>query len=267
MKPDNFLNKILESKKVQVQKAKSLVPQKELQKLVDGPMPTRRGFFAALSKPGPKGANIIAEIKRASPSKGLIRPDLNPADIAVQYSQGGAAALSVLTETQFFLAQENDLALARQAVNLPVLRKDFIVDEYQIWETTALGADAFLLIVAAISDEFLRQSLDLGRRLKIDALVEVHDSQEMERALAAGAGLVGINNRNLKTFETDLAVTEKLALLLPQGVTAVCESGIRGIDDIRRIQQAGVFNFLVGESLMRAQNPGAALGELLGDAP
>ncbi|MDI6796739.1 MAG: indole-3-glycerol phosphate synthase TrpC, partial [Desulfatibacillaceae bacterium] len=167
----------------------------------------------------------------------------------------------------FFLAQENDIALARQAVSLPVLRKDFIVDEYQIWETAVLGADAFLLIAAAISDEFLRQALDLGRKLKLDALVEVHDSQELERALAAGARLVGINNRNLKTFETDLAVTEKLALLIPPGVTVICESGIRDFKDILRIKQAGVFNFLVGESLMRAKNPGAALGRLLGEAP
>ncbi len=263
MNTPDFLQKILAEKFCEVEAARARVSEEELwdAALVAGP---RRNFVSALSPPGSDRVSVIAEIKRASPSKGPIRPDLSAAALAASYEEGGAAALSVLTESRFFGALPDDLSSARQGAALPVLRKDFIVTTYQVFETLVLGADAMLLIVAAVSDDFLAEALSICHEHRLPALVEVHSGEELARALAAGARIVGINNRNLKTFVTDIGTTVALAKLLPPGVIAVSESGIRSRDDVLRIRDAGVSNFLIGESLVRSEDPVALLAELTG---
>jgi indole-3-glycerol phosphate synthase len=207
--------------------------------------------------------NVIAEHKRRSPSRGAIREDLQPADVAQAYEAAGAAALSVLTDEPFFGGRLEHLVAARAATSLPVLRKDFVVDPWQVWEARAAGADAVLLIVAALDDDDLRRLLGEAARAGLEALVEVHDRPELDRALAAGAHVVGVNNRNLKTMEVSLQTALSLASALPEGVVAVAESGIRSGEDVRRLRGAGFNAFLVGESLMGAPDPGSALRSLL----
>lgn len=216
------------------------------------------------TRPPSSPVRLIAEIKRVSPSKGPLRPDLNPAALAQAYARGGAAALSVLTDAPFFGGSLEDLAAARKAVSLPVLRKDFIVSEYQIYEARAAGADAVLLIVRAVSPAFLRDALALCEALKLAALTEVHDETELETALACGARIVGVNNRNLQTFETNLETSIRLRSQIPKDRIMVAESGIRDRCDVQRLQAAGIFNFLIGESLVRAPDPEAAVRGLLG---
>ncbi|HXG51065.1 MAG TPA: indole-3-glycerol phosphate synthase TrpC [candidate division Zixibacteria bacterium] len=210
-----------------------------------------------------KGRRIIAEVKRASPSKGVIRADFDPAAIAAQYARHGASAISVLTEERFFQGSLASLEQVRRGVEVPVLRKDFIVDPYQLVEARSFGADAVLLIAAILEEGALRELREQARELALAALVEVHDERELESALKAGAELVGINNRDLRTFEVSLSTTERLAPLVPSGVTAVCESGIDSLEQIRRVEALGIRCFLVGESLMRASSPGEKLKELL----
>jgi indole-3-glycerol phosphate synthase len=223
--------------------------------------PAVRHFAEALFRPG--RIALIAEHKRRSPSRGAIREDLAPADVARRYEAGGAAALSVLTDEPFFGGRLSHLAEARAATRLPVLRKDFTLDPWQIREARAAGADAVLLIVAALADSQLVLLLDEARALGMGALVEVHDGGELERALAAGAGLVGVNNRDLKTLEVSLATSLALAERIPDQVTAVAESGIRTGADLRRLRDAGFDACLVGEQLMSAPDPGEALRLLL----
>ena len=220
-----------------------------------------RSFAAAASRPGQ--VNVIAEFKRRSPSRGVIREDLSPVKAAQAYEVAGAAALSVLTEEQFFGGSLEDLKEARGATLLPTLRKDFIVDPYQVWETWHAGADALLLIVAALEDRALRELLDTAREVALPALVEVHDQDELERALRAGARLIGVNSRNLRTMEVNLQTALDLAPLVPDDVVAVAESGIRGAGDLRRLREAGYDAFLVGEHLMQEADPRAALEELI----
>ncbi|MGB5984501.1 MAG: indole-3-glycerol phosphate synthase TrpC, partial [Desulfobacterales bacterium] len=212
------------------------------------------------------GLHIIAEIKRASPSKGVIRPDLDPAAQARAYAAGGAAALSVLTDAKFFSGSAADLIAARKAVDLPVLRKDFTVSAYQIYESAALGADAILLIVRILTPDQLGHYLTICGELGLDALVEAHTAQEIDIALAAGAQVIGINNRDLTTFKTDLGLTIELAGRLPAHCTPMAESGIKTPADIQRLHSAGIRNFLIGESLVRADDPAGHLGALLGRA-
>ncbi|MEJ5364633.1 MAG: indole-3-glycerol phosphate synthase TrpC [Desulfosoma sp.] len=207
---------------------------------------------------------LIAEIKRASPSKGPLRPDLDPADLAHAYARGGAAALSVLTDGPFFGGSLEDLAVARSAVSLPVLRKDFIVSDYQIYEARAAGADAVLLIVRAVSPAFLRDALALCEALGLGALTEVHNEAEVETALACGAQILGVNNRNLETFETNVHTSIRLRSQIPEDRIMVAESGIRDRSDIERLRAVGILNFLVGESLVRAADPEAAVRDFLG---
>jgi indole-3-glycerol phosphate synthase len=223
--------------------------------------PPPRPFAAALARPG--RVNVIAEHKRRSPSRGAIREDLEPADVARGYEGAGAAALSVLTDEPFFGGRIEHLIAARGATSLPVLRKDFVVDPWQVWEARAAAADAVLLIVAALGDDDLKGLLALAGDAGLEALVEVHDRGELDRALGAGARIVGINNRNLKTMDVSLDTALSLAPTLPDGVVAVAESGIRTGDDIRRLREAGFHAFLVGERLMSAPDPGAALRSLL----
>ena len=208
--------------------------------------------------------SVIAEFKRRSPSRGLIRDDLHPVQVAQAYEVAGAAALSVLTEEQYFGGSLEDLQQARAATLLPTLRKDFIVDPYQIWEAKAWGASAALLIVAALPDERLRDLRALLQEVELDALVEVHTVAEADRALAAGATILGVNNRDLATFETDLAVTARVGARAPGDVLLVSESGIRSRADVLEVERAGARAVLVGEALVTAGDPGAKVKELIG---
>lgn len=221
-----------------------------------------RGFAARLKEAAAAGPAVIAEIKKASPSAGVIRVDFDPAQIAMSYESAGAACLSVLTDRNYFQGRDAYLEQVRQASSLPVLRKEFIVYPWQVYESRLLGADCILLIVAALSEERLRELGELARSIGLDVLVEVHDEDELEAALTTGAGLIGVNNRDLHSFTTDLATSERLRPLIPKDKTMVTESGIRTPGDVARMREAGVDAFLVGEAFMRADDPGAALREL-----
>lgn len=222
-----------------------------------------RGFIQHLQDKLQAGqAAVIAEIKKASPSRGILREDFDPGQIATSYEKGGAACLSVLTDVDFFKGADAYLQQARAACSLPVLRKDFIVDPYQIYEARVLGADAVLLIVAALNDAMLLELLQLTRHLGMDALVEVHDAEELQRALAVPAPLLGINNRDLRSFETSLDVTLDLLEQIPEDRIVVTESGIHTVEDVVLMRSRGVNAFLVGEAFMKAPEPGERLAEL-----
>jgi len=222
-----------------------------------------RGFRASLARQTGASPAIIAELKKASPSKGLIRPNFNVKEIALEYAAAGATALSVLTEEEFFLGSLGNLRCASAAVQLPCLEKDFVVDPFQLVEARAHGADAVLLLAAVLSDQELAQLLCAARELALDALCEVHDETELRRALAAGCKLIGVNNRDLRTFQVDLRTAIRLGPLIPEGIVKVAESGIRSVEDIRNLRGAGYNAFLVGESLMKAEKPGDALAKLM----
>jgi indole-3-glycerol phosphate synthase len=259
----NFLSKIIETKKQEVEKTRRAIPESRLLEEAKR-SGYRRPFLDKLAAPGPQGSNIIGEIKRASPSRGDIRIDLDAERQARSYERAGAAAISVLTEQAFFRARPDDLQRVRSAVSLPVLRKDFIILPYQIYETAAMGADAVLLIVRALSREMLKDLLDLCREMLLDALVEVHSAEEMAEATWAGASLIGINNRDLSSFQTDLQTSMRLARQIQDGQIAVSESGIHERRQVESLLAAGIWNFLIGESLVRAPDPEAFLRELLG---
>jgi indole-3-glycerol phosphate synthase len=221
-------------------------------------MPVARGFVASL-----RGGTVVAEMKRRSPSGGALRDELDPAAVARGYSAAGAAALSVLTDGPDFGGSLDDMVAARDAVEIPVLRKDFIVDPVQIAEARVAGADAVLLIVAVLSDDELAQCLDAAGRFGIDAVVEVHDAEETQRALAAGASCIGVNNRDLRSLTTDLATFARLRALIPTDVVCVAESGVRSAADVRRLVGEGADAVLVGETLMRSDDPAAACRALV----
>lgn len=265
----DVLKKILVNKREEIAHARSQVSPLELATRA-GDAPPVRGFAAAMHAKIEAGqAAVVAEVKKASPSKGLIREDFDPAWIARRYAEAGAACLSVLTDREFFQGAPEFLQQARQASGLPVLRKDFMLDEYQINESRCMGADCILLIAAALEDAQMDDLADAALATGMDVLVEVHDREELERALkldnSGGRVLLGVNNRNLRTFETSLQTTLDLLPHIPADRLVVTESGIAGAEDVARMRAAHVHAFLVGESLMRAEDPGAALQTLLSE--
>jgi indole-3-glycerol phosphate synthase len=258
----DVLARILARKREEVAERRTRVPLAELRARAGDASPVR-GFADALGARIERGeAAVIAEVKKASPSRGVIRADFDPAAIARSYAAGGAACLSVLTDVDFFQGADGYLVAAREACQLPVLRKDFVVDEYQLIEARALGADAVLLIAAALDDAQLADFAALASALGLDALAEVHDAAELERVLRLPLPLVGINNRDLRTFEVSLDATLALKEMVPAHRMLVTESGILAPPDVRRMRDAGVHAFLVGEAFMRQADPGAALQAL-----
>lgn len=258
--PKNILDRIVEARRESIARRKRVLPGVALKIAVEKKVAPPRDFAGALSR---DRVNIIAEIKKASPSLGLIRESYEPAVLASGLEAAGAAALSVLTEEDHFRGSLAHLKLASQSTKVPILRKDFIVDPWQVWETRASGADSFLLIVAALTDANLRELLDLGRALKMEPLVEVHSAPELGRAIAAGARIVGVNNRDLRDFHVRLETSLELIAAIPEECIAVSESGLHTRDDLSRLRAVGFDAFLIGEHLMKRDDPGAALRELL----
>ena len=262
----DILKKIEASKRAEIAAAKAARPLDAVRRAAVA-APKARGFLKAIRARLAAGQGaLIAEIKKASPSKGLIRADFDPASLARAYQRGGATCLSVLTDTPFFQGANDYLVAAREAVDLPVLRKDFMIEPYQIYQSRALGADCILLIAAALDDARMAELEDIAHGLGMAVLVEVHDGDELERALKLKTPLLGINNRNLRTFETRLDTTLGLLDRIPAGRLVVTESGILSADDVTEMRAQKVNGFLVGEAFMRAADPGAELKRLFATA-
>ena len=259
-KSGTVLDRIIEARRVAIAHRKKSVPEAALRFGVKHAKPVR-DFSAALTR---DSLNVISELKKASPSRGLIRADFDPVALAKSLEAAGAAALSVLTEEEFFQGELKYMRDAREAVGVPVLRKDFIVDPWQLWEARATDADSFLLIVAGLGDSMLGELLALGRELGMEPLVEVHTREELTRALAAGARIVGVNNRDLRTLEVRTETSMELIEEIPEECVAVCESGLRTHQDLQRFRAAGFDAFLIGEHLMAQPDPAEALRKLLG---
>jgi indole-3-glycerol phosphate synthase len=253
------LDRILEARRAEVEHRKKVLPETALKYGVKA-APPARDFAAALSR---DALNVLAELKPASPSRGIIRDPFDALALGKSLEAAGAAALSVLTEGEFFRGSLKNLRDARKEIAVPVLRKDFIFDPWQVWESRANDADSFLLIVAALSDDQLRDLISLGRELRMEPLVEVHTHEELDRALAAGARIVGVNNRDLKTLTVQVETSYELIEQIPEACIAVAESGLRSHDDLKKLRAAGFDGFLIGEHLMLSPDPGAALRALL----
>ncbi len=256
----SVLDRIIEVRRGSIAHRQKSVPETALRYGAKHALPVR-DFAAALKR---DSLNVISELKKASPSRGLLRADFDPVALAKGFEAAGAAALSVLTEEDFFQGNLKYMHAARAAVELPVLRKDFIIDPWQVWEARATNADSFLLMVAALSDPLLAALLSLGRELGMEPLVEVHTREELARATSAGARIIGVNNRDLRTLEVRLETSLELIGDIPDDCIAVCESGLRSHGDLTRLRAAGFDAFLVGEHLMLQPDPGAALRTLLG---
>lgn len=258
----DILTRILATKAKEVAAAKAALPLAELRARAAASSPPRDFEAALRAKVAAGRSAVIAEIKKASPSRGVLRPIFDPAAIALRYEAGGAACLSVLTDHDYFQGQPEHLSVARDACSLPALRKDFLIDEYQVFESRALGADCILLIVAALDDARLAAQESLARGMGMSVLAEVHDGAELQRALKLATPLIGINNRNLRTFEVSLDTTLDLLPRIPGDRLVVTESGILAPADVQLMRSRGVHAFLVGEAFMRAADPGAALATL-----
>jgi indole-3-glycerol phosphate synthase len=256
-----ILDRIVDARRLSIAHRKRVLPEVALKIAVEKKAPPARDFAAALSR---EGLNVIAELKKASPSLGVIRDEYSPSALAEQLDRAGAAALSVLTEEDFFCGSLADLKEARKVAQIPVLRKDFMIDPWQVWEARAAGADSFLLIAAVVSDGALIEMLRLGRSLKMEPLVEVHSRAELDRVLRAGAHVIGVNNRDLRNFEVHLKTSLELVERIPENCVAVSESGLRARDDLVRLRSAGFDAFLIGEPLMKSPDPAAALRTFLG---
>ena len=259
--PD-ILKKIIKRKVEEVQERIALVSLPDIKKRANAATSPRSFVYALQRKIQAGQPAVIAEIKKASPSKGVMRENFVPAEIAMSYEKGGAACLSVFTDVDFFQGSDAYLKQARGACSLPVLRKEFIIDPYQVYEARGMGADCILLIVACLTDEQLSELCQLAKDLEMDVLVEVHDEEELRRALPLALPMIGINNRNLRTFETSLQTTIDLLKLVPEDCIVVTESGIHSKEDVALMQQHNVHAFLVGEAFMRADEPGEKLAEL-----
>ncbi|MFH1655316.1 MAG: indole-3-glycerol phosphate synthase TrpC [Candidatus Omnitrophota bacterium] len=257
--PEDFLTKIVQEKKTFIQKQKKIVPQGLLQKKSQEPH-LKRLFKEALVKPG--RISLIAEIKQASPSKGIIKKDLNPVDTAIVYQKAGADALSVLTEETYFKGSLSHIASVREKVELPILRKDFIIDDYQIYESYVAGADAILLISEILSKAQLSEFLSLSRTLDMDCLVEAGGEEELEKVLKTETQIIGINNRNLRSFEVDLETSKMLIPLIPKGKIIVSESGIKDANDVNSLKDLGVNAVLIGEAFLRADDIAVKIRQL-----
>jgi indole-3-glycerol phosphate synthase len=254
-----ILDRIVEARRASVAHRKRVLPDVALKLAAEKAGPPR-DFPGALVR---EGFNVIAELKKASPSRGILRENYVPAALAASLEQAGTAALSVLTEEEFFSGSLGDLKEARKAVQIPVLRKDFIIDPWQVWEARAAGADAFLLIAAVLGDQALAELLELGRSLKMEPLVEVHTREELDRVIAAEACIIGVNNRDLRDFKVRIETSLELIEAIPENCIAVSESGLRTHEDLARLRQAGFDAFLVGEHLMKEADPAAPLRALL----
>jgi indole-3-glycerol phosphate synthase len=259
----NILDRIVEVRRESVAHRKRVLPEVALKIAAKEKASPARDFAAALSR---DGFNVIAELKKASPSRGILREEYAPALLAASVEQGGAAAISVLTEEDFFLGSLGDLKAARKVVQIPILRKDFIFDPWQVWEARAAGADSFLLIAAVLGDPLLRELLELGRSLKMEPLVEVHSREELDRVVSAGARIIGVNNRDLRNFEVRLETSLALIDAIPDECIAVSESGIHSHADLARLRAAGFDAFLIGEQLMKGADPARELRTLLDPA-
>ena len=260
-----ILDEIVAAKQQELQKTKQSCPLADLEKMLYNPPPVR-DFCAALRGGRAGKITIIAEVKKASPSKGIICEQFHPVEIARQYQENGAAALSVLTEEKYFLGSLDYLQQIKEATAIPVLRKDFIFDPYQLYEARVRGADAVLLIAALLEHGQLRDLMALCSRLSLSYLLEVHDKRELETALALDAGVIGINNRDLNTFKTDISTTLRLGRLIPRDKIIVSESGLARREDIITLRDAGVDAFLIGETFMKEKKPGNKLRELIGES-
>jgi indole-3-glycerol phosphate synthase len=257
----NILDRIVAARRESVAHRKRVLPEVALKIAVEKKVPPPRDFAVALSR---NGINVIAELKKASPSRGVMRQEYAPAVLAEALEHGGAAALSVLTEADFFSGSLADLKEASRVTKIPILRKDFIVDPWQVWETRASGADAFLLIAAILSDATLRELIELGRSLRMEPLVEVHTREELDRVLAAGARIIGVNNRDLRDFQVHLETSLTLVEAISEDCIAVSESGLRSHDDLVRLRRAGFDAFLIGEHLMTEPDPAVTMRALIG---
>ena len=257
----NILDRIVAARRESVAHRKRVLPEVALKIAVEKKVLPPRDFAAALSR---GGINVIAELKKASPSRGVLRQEYAPAVLAEALEHAGAAALSVLTEEDFFSGSLADLKEASRVTKIPILRKDFIVDQWQVWETCASGADAYLLIAAILSDAALRELLELGRSLKLEPLVEVHRREELDRVIAAGARIIGVNNRDLRDFQVHLETSLTLVEAIPEECIAVSESGLRSHEDLLRLRRAGFDAFLIGEHLMTDPDPAVSMRALIG---
>jgi len=255
-----ILDDIIENKAAEVKESKNSLPLELIMEQIKHALPSRN-FFNAIKPDG--HLKIISEVKRASPSKGVFRDDFDPVQIAKSYSSGGASAISVLTDEKYFKGSLTYLKNIREQVDTPLLRKDFIIDPYQVYQSRLFGADAVLLIVAALDQSTLKELLELTHTLQMNAVVEVHNGEELDRALDAGSRIIGINNRDLRTFDVDLNVSITLSKKVPGDSIVIAESGISSIEDIDRLRSEGVHVFLIGETFMKAPDPGQKLKDLI----